>query len=690
MTEVYNETAENASANGRHSLQQIAGALTVLEPFGAGWWRGNCPLCRDQNLSLTVFPNASSDEETFKCESCGESGYVDDFLKLLYSEAPPKARALTDIGNAERLIARHGGDLRYCHAWRKWLIWDGTRWRVDDCGAVKQRAKDTVRSIYEEAGAAGKEGERKALADHAKRSESRQRVEAMISLAESAVPVRPEELDPDPWLLNVSNGTVDFRTGELLAHHRENLITKLAPVSYDRDARAPTFEKFLERILSSEALRRFVQRAIGYAASGVVSEEMLPIFYGVGANGKSTLVNVVMEVLGDYAVQAAPELLLAKRGSHPTELADLFGRRFVASVETDEGRRLAESLVKQLTGRDRIRARRMREDFWEFSPTHTVFLATNHRPEVRGTDHAIWRRIKFAPFEVTIPEEEQDKRLPGKLRAELSGILAWIVRGCLDYQREGLGEPEEVKKATEGYRSEMDVLAAFIEDRCVAHPNAHVGATPLYQAYKEWCEDAGEDQLTQTKFGRSLKERGFRNEKVGVVTWHGIGLRNDEQDPPRGGRAKGDEQANRPHLNGSNPNPPTEESCMDKEDSKGIGGQSGQFGPEFDINNQNPTREAVISKKGPNPPNPPNPPETVPDAERLPSGIRSVLDDPDYYQGAKLARDHFLEEPGSQERLEQMCRAVCRATPGIDTERWKDYEARIYLAVAEKHGGRSS
>src|SRR5215208_2414346 len=322
----------------------------------------------------------------------------------------------------------------------------------------------------------------------------------MISLAESSLPVRAEEIDADLWLLNASNGTIDLSTGELREHRRENIITKLAPVEYDPDAKAPVFEAFLARVLPSEALRRFVQRAVGYADTGIDSEEILTIFYGVGANGKSTLVNILMEALGDYAMQAAPELLLAKRGSHPTELADLFGARFVASVEVDEGRRLAESLVKQLTGRDPIKARRMREDFWQFGPTHTVFLATNHRPEVRGTDHAIWRRIKLVPFEVTIPESEQDKRLAEKLRKELPGILAWIVRGCLEYQRNGLGEPEEVKAATEGYRSEMDVLAAFIEDRCVVHPKAHVGATPLYRAYKDWCEDAGESQLTQTKF----------------------------------------------------------------------------------------------------------------------------------------------------------------------------------------------
>ena len=264
---------------------------------------------------------------------------------------------------------------------------------------------------------------------------------------------------------------------------------------------------------------------MGYAAAGVVSEEILAILYGVGANGKSTLVNAVMDSLGDYAIQAAPDLLMAKRGAHPTELADLFGARFVASVESEEGRRLAESLVKQLTGRDRVKARRMRENFWQFDPTHTTFLATNHKPEVRGTDHAIRRRIKLVPFEITIPEADQDKKLPEKLRAELPGILAWIVRGCLDCHSEGLGTPEEVRIAADTYRSDMDTLAAFIEERCVVNPRATVGSTRLWNEYQQWADDNGEYPGTQPKLGLRLKERGFVNVKSGTVFWQGIGLK---------------------------------------------------------------------------------------------------------------------------------------------------------------------
>jgi P4 family phage/plasmid primase-like protien len=493
---------------------------------------------RDTALGYQKYTDRADAEERYheivdELERNGRNGRA----RLTVGDPQPPRFNLTDLGNAERFVAHHGEAVRYCYPWRKWLVWTGARWERDEAGRVYRLAKETVRSIYREASDEEDEARRKALAKHARASESETRIRAMVELAKPEIPVSPSELDADPWLLNCENGTIDLRAGELSEHRREDLITKLIPTTHDQEATAPTFEVFLERILPSEPVRRFVQRAVGYAATGIVSEEILPILHGVGANGKSTLINACMEALGDYAIQAAPDLLLAKRGSHPTELADLFGARFVASVEVDEGRRLAESLVKQLTGRDPIKARRMREDFWQFDPTHTVFLATNHRPEVRGTDHAIWRRIRLVPFTVTIPRAEQDKALPEKLRAELPGILRWIVEGCLAWQREGLGDPDEVAAATGQYREDMDILAAFIADRCVVHPSTSAGATPLYNAYKEWCEEHGETKEKQTKFGLRLRERGFRDDrdsKTRRKIWRGIGLFNNE-DPPSGG-----------------------------------------------------------------------------------------------------------------------------------------------------------
>jgi putative DNA primase/helicase len=434
-----------------------------------------------------------------------------------------------DAGNAERLADRHGANLRYCYPWGRWLVYDGARWREDDRGAVMGLAKDTARSIFEEAKEAGDDEAAKRLGKWASTSLSESKLRAMIALAQSepGVPVLPEEMDASPDLLNVKNGTIDLRTGELREHRREDLITKLAPVEYDPDATAPTWAATLERALPSAEVRAFFKKLCGYAISGDVSEHVLPVLYGTGANGKSTILNALLEAAGDYGMQAAPDLLIAKRDNHPTEVADLFGMRFVASIEVDDGRRLAESLVKTLTGGDKVRARRMRQDFWEFSPTHKVFMAVNHKPQVKGNDNAIWRRIRLLPFEQTIPPAEQDKRLPQKLRAELPGILAWAVEGGLEWRREGLQAPEEVRRATGQYRSEMDVLGAFLKDCCDEGPVHNVAAKDLYTRYKTWCDENGEAPEKQRTFGSKLSERGYERYRGGASgghRWRGLTL----------------------------------------------------------------------------------------------------------------------------------------------------------------------
>ena len=435
----------------------------------------------------------------------------------------------TDTGNAERLADRHGANLRYCYPWGKWLVYDGTRWRVDDRGAVVRLAKDTARSIFEEAKEAATDEAAKRLGKWASSSLSEGKLKSMIGLAQSepGIPVLPEELDAPTDLLNVLNGTIDLRTGELREHHREDLITKIAPVEYDPEATAPVWAATLERTLPSEDVRQFFKKLCGYALSGDVSEHVLPVLYGTGANGKSTVLNGLLEAAGEYGMQAAPDLLIAKRGGHPTEIADLFGMRVVASIEVEDGRRLAEALVKNLTGGDKIRARRMRQDNWQFDPTHTVFMAVNHKPIIKGTDAGIWRRIRLIPFTETIPPADQDKQLPAKLRDELPGILTWAVEGCLEWRREELQAPEEVREATAGYRSEMDVIGDFLADKCYRGERLEVAKDELYKAYLAWCEEEGERSDTKRKFGMLLKDRGIedgRNSDRSKRIWQGIGL----------------------------------------------------------------------------------------------------------------------------------------------------------------------
>ncbi len=436
---------------------------------------------------------------------------------------------LTDLGNAERFFADHGEDVRFCYPWRKWLVWTGARWERDDSGQVHRLAKETVRGIYREASAAEDEDRRKAIANHARASESETKIRALVELAKSEAPVSPDELDADPMLLNVRNGTIDLRTGALREHRREDLITKLAPVEYDPNAEAPAWEAFLERVLPGEELRGFVRRAAGYSATGDTSEQCMFINHGPGANGKSTFQEAVSAALGDYAMRTPTETLLVKRaGGVPNDVARLKGARFVTASETEEGRRLAESLVKDLTGQDTISARFMWAEWFDFKPTHALHLSTNHKPEIRGTDAAIWRRIRLIPWAVTIPAAEQDRKLTEKLRGELPGILAWIVRGCSEWMREGLKAPEEVRRATKAYRAEMDVLAAFLADCCLRDEGEEAFAGELWGAWKRWCEETGEQVGTQKRFGGQLAERGFlnhRDSRTGRKVWSGVSLR---------------------------------------------------------------------------------------------------------------------------------------------------------------------
>jgi putative DNA primase/helicase len=366
------------------------------------------------------------------------------------------------------------------------------------------------------------------------RSEAGARIKEMVDLARSDVPVMPDELDASPDLLNTESGTIELRTGKLREHQREDLITKLAPVEYRPDATAPVWDAFLERVLPGEELRRFVRMASGYSATGDTSEQCMFINHGGGANGKSTFQEAIAAALGDYAMRAPTEMLLTKRsGGIPNDIARLKGSRFVASSETEEGRRLAESLIKDLTGQDTVTARFLWAELFEFTPTHKLWLSTNHKPEIRGTDNAIWRRIRLIPWSVTIPPAEQDKKLPTTLHRELPGILAWIVRGCLEWRREGLQAPDEVRRATGQYRAEMDVLAGFFAECCELDSGHWEYAKDLYECYKRWCDENGERPEPQRKFGGRLGERGFQRDRGGsrgAGIWRGVRLTEGEKE----------------------------------------------------------------------------------------------------------------------------------------------------------------
>lgn len=459
----------------------------------------------------------------------------------------------SDLANGRRFAAEHADDARYSHPEKRWYVWTGNRWRHDDTGAAVRMAKATAARMLRAATEAmiAAAGDPHATAEAARGlkwavgTQQANRLEAMLKLAQSepGLAVTPDQFDADPWLFNCPNGTLDLRTGELRPHRREDHQTALCPTPFDPAARCPAWERFTATVFGGDAeMVAYVRRLLGYAATGNTSVAVLPVLWGDGSNGKSTLVETVLDVLGgDYATKAPPDFLMAKKGeNHPTELADLKGKRLVVAMETEEGRRLNEPLIKELTGGDRIKARRMREDFWEFKPTHKLFLGTNYKPAVRTGGHGLWRRLRLIPFAVRFwradegeagpPELEADRTLRDKLTAEAAGILAWVVRGCLAWQRAGrdLATPKPVIRATTEYREEEDIFGRFFADRCERHHTAVTASADAYAAFLAWCEQerANERPLSQTIFGKRLTAAGMhKHTSNGKVVYTGFRLR---------------------------------------------------------------------------------------------------------------------------------------------------------------------
>jgi putative DNA primase/helicase len=437
---------------------------------------------------------------------------------------------LSDQYNAEALVQFHGADLRYCLDWHEWLYWTGHHWARQGTGEAMRRAKRTVKRLARLIEQMDDAVEIKAHLSHIKSSLSARRLEGMVRLAQSepTIELTADQLDPNPWLLNCPNGTLNLRNATLKDHDRGDLITKCIPVPYDPDATCPRWEQFLHEIFANDAeLIDFIQKAVGYSLTGDVSEQCLFFPYGGGNNGKTTFLNTIHALLGpDYAAQAMPELLLTRQFEpHPTERMDLYSRRFVATVEVEDGKRMAESLVKLLTGNERIRARRMRENTVEFAPTHKLWLAANHKPDIRGRDRGIWRRIRLIPFNIDFTGRE-DKGLSEKLTYELPGILCWGLRGCLRWQTNGMEPPDAIKKATESYQAEMDMVSDFITDYCVKIPQAKTRVGELYATYKRWCEENHETPVNHRRFGDEMVNHGFpRDTGHGNARFHkGIGL----------------------------------------------------------------------------------------------------------------------------------------------------------------------
>ena len=476
----------------------------------------------------------------------------------------------TDLGNSERFVDAHRDRVLWCPSRKSSLCWDGKRYAWDERGEAVKLAHATARSIFHEAADTENEDEQKAIAKWALASQNESRINAMLSQARPYLAVGMEELDRDPWLINCQNGTLDLRTGKLKDHDPADRITKIVPVDYDPDAPAPRFKRFLKEALVDDAVIKFVKRYSGYTLTGITRERLLAILYGFGKNGKTTLVELLHEVLGDYARNTDVETLLIKKYQGVgNDVAALKGARFVSAAEVEKGRRLAESKVKQLTGRDTVTARFLFGENFDFKPEFKLWLSTNNKPVIQGTDDAIWDRIRLIPFTQRFDGHKADPKLPDKLRHEIAGVFAWMVEGCLEWQEHGLQEPKTVTEATKQYREEMDTLASFLDEVCVMGPHHRVLAEKLYQRYAMWCDNSGERKDPKKAFVARLEERGFerRRETAGVnkgrYIWLGIGFRSDDEPPEE------DDDGSPGEPNGDEGSPG--ESREDTADSSGIG-----------------------------------------------------------------------------------------------------------------------
>jgi len=439
--------------------------------------------------------------------------------------------AQTDIGNAERLVWRHGRDLRFCQPWGGWLAWDNKRWRRDDTGEPMRRAKGVARDLVTVADELEAD-DADAAADFRKyglRCQSAGKLRSMLELAESepGIPVLPAQLDIDPWALVVDNGTLDLRTSRLRPHRRADLLTKASPYTYDPAAPCPTWRRFVSEIMCGRAdLVEFLQRAAGYSLTAMTNEQVFFFLYGDGSNGKSTFLTTMMLILSEYGFQGSQSVIEEGRNeAHPTVLADLFGKRLCCVAETKNGGKLSEEQVKRITGDEPIWARRMGMDGFTFEPTHKLWVAGNYKPVITGTDLGIWRRLCMVPFDASFTKEQKDPLLPMKLRAELPGILAWMVEGARKWHESGLTEPEVIRTSRQEYQTEMDRIGGFLDEWCVLDPQQRVRSSHLYKAYQGWALEQGMKSMNRNRFGREVTKRGLEKRKSGGIWYRsGVGI----------------------------------------------------------------------------------------------------------------------------------------------------------------------
>ncbi|MFD8803675.1 DNA primase family protein [Streptomyces atroolivaceus] len=464
-------------------------------------------------------------------------------------EVPPPRRAVRSVRRApsvqhrgqlrmaERFLSEHGDALRHVHG-IGWHEWDGSRWLADEKRSDINYAVKTVKNaLHDLADLSG--DDREDLYKDIRKSESASGLEGMVKIASALAPmsVASKELDADAYLFNTPTGTVNLHTGDITECSRDDLITKVAGAGLDDepeegDGGAAEWEAFLERILPDPEVRAFVQRFCGYAMLGKVTEHVMPIFTGTGANGKGTFRDAMQAAFGDYSIEVDPAILMeSKHERHGAFKMRLRGARLVFCSETEQGKRFAESTMKRLTGGDPIEANLMHKNPITFDPSHALVMLTNHLPAVSGDDPAVWRRILVVPFDVVIPPEERDGSLPDRLKKASAAVLAWAYEGWLAYQEQGLNPPEVIRVRTQEYQASSDVLGRFLDERTIKNPHGTIKARELFTAWSAWCSSSGEQGGTEKGFADSLGQRGYVKKRTGAgQVYQGLMLAGTDDD----------------------------------------------------------------------------------------------------------------------------------------------------------------
>ena len=419
------------------------------------------------------------------------------------AETDPRPPAFSDEALALRFADRYAGNLRYVASMGKWLLWNGRHWRLDDT----LFAFSCARRICREAAAECNKPKTSSVLASAKTVAAVER----LAKADRHLAATADQWDADPWLLNTPAGTIDLRTGEQRAHNARDYMTKITTVAPDSSCSVSNWLSVINRAAGDDReLVGYLQRLCGYALTGSTKEHTLHFFYGTGANSKTTILSAVTGILGDYHSAAPIETFTATKGDrHPTELAGLRGARLVTATETEEGRRWAETRIKQLTGGDDVPARFMRQDFFTFKPQFTLVIVGNHKPGLRSVDEAIRRRFHLIPFTVTIPKDQRDPDLGDKLRDEWPGILHWCIEGCVEWQKQGLTAPKAVLDATAAYLESEDAFAAWIDEECERDANAWTRSSDLFASWRAWAERSGVPYGDTKRFKDKLEARGI-------------------------------------------------------------------------------------------------------------------------------------------------------------------------------------